>query len=48
VDSVALLGTPADCRERLEVYRQAGLALPIIRLSVGKEAATVAIRACAP
>jgi probable F420-dependent oxidoreductase len=30
IDAVAIAGTPAQCRERLERYRQAGLTLPIV------------------
>lgn len=52
VDAVAVAGTPAECGERVERYRRAGLALPIISPRVsgprGKDAAMEAIRACAP
>jgi probable F420-dependent oxidoreductase len=52
IDAVALAGTPAACRERLAVYREAGLALPIVSPRVaGADARTMAtavIRACAP
>jgi probable F420-dependent oxidoreductase len=52
IDAVALAGTARDCRERVEVYRRAGLGLPIISPRVAgpdpKKAAFDAIRACAP
>jgi probable F420-dependent oxidoreductase len=52
VDAVALAGTPQQCRDRIEVYRGAGLRLPIISPRVAgadpKAAALEAIRACAP
>jgi alkanesulfonate monooxygenase SsuD/methylene tetrahydromethanopterin reductase-like flavin-dependent oxidoreductase (luciferase family) len=52
IDTVALAGTPSDCRERLAAYRKAGLALPIVSPRVGggdaKARAMAAIRACAP
>ena len=52
IDAVTIAGTPEDCRERLERYRRAGLALPIISPRTGpgdpKRAAIEAIRACAP
>jgi alkanesulfonate monooxygenase SsuD/methylene tetrahydromethanopterin reductase-like flavin-dependent oxidoreductase (luciferase family) len=52
IDAVTLAGTPDMCRPRLAVYRDAGLALPIVSPRVsgadGKQAAMTAIRACAP
>jgi probable F420-dependent oxidoreductase len=52
IDAVALAGTPETCRERIEEYRRAGLALPIISpRASGPETlhiAMAAIRACAP
>lgn len=52
VDAIAVTGTPAECRARIEQYRQAGLALPVIipRLSEPepRRRALEAIRACAP
>jgi probable F420-dependent oxidoreductase len=52
VDAVAVVGTPADCRERVEAYRRAGLALPIISPRAsgpdGKHMVMEALRACAP
>jgi len=52
IDAVTIAGTPEVCRERLERYRRAGLALPIISPRTGpgdpKRAAIEAIRACAP
>jgi probable F420-dependent oxidoreductase len=52
IAATGVVGTPAECRERLEAYRHAGLALPIIspfsRGPDGKQRAINAIRACAP
>jgi 5,10-methylenetetrahydromethanopterin reductase len=52
IDAVALAGTPDHCRERLDAYRRAGLALPIVSpRAAGPDARTLAmaaIRACAP
>jgi probable F420-dependent oxidoreductase len=52
IDTVALAGTPDHCRERLDAYRRAGLALPIVSpRAAGPDAKTMAmaaIRACAP
>jgi probable F420-dependent oxidoreductase len=52
IDAVALAGTPDTCAARLEAYRRAGLALPIVSPRVtGAHAAATAmavIRACAP
>ena len=52
IDAVALAGTPETCRERIDVYRRAGLALPIVSPRVsgtdGLALAMAAIRACAP
>lgn len=52
VDAISVAGTPADVRARVEAYRAAGLALPIISPRVGgpdaKVQAMEAIRACAP
>ena len=52
IDAVAIAGTPEDCRARLENYRRAGLALPIVSPRTGagdpKGAAMETIRACAP
>ncbi len=47
--STSAVGTPAECRERIEAYRQSGIDLPIISpRSGGKAGALAAIRACAP
>jgi len=52
IDAVALAGTAQECRERIESYRRAGLALPIVSpRAAGPDAKAVAlatIRACAP
>ena len=52
IDAVALAGTPDRCRERLAVYRRAGLALPILSPRVAgahaRQMAMDTIRACAP
>jgi alkanesulfonate monooxygenase SsuD/methylene tetrahydromethanopterin reductase-like flavin-dependent oxidoreductase (luciferase family) len=52
VDAIALAGTPDECRDRLERYRRAGLALPIVspRLAGVNPAgeAEAVIRALAP
>jgi alkanesulfonate monooxygenase SsuD/methylene tetrahydromethanopterin reductase-like flavin-dependent oxidoreductase (luciferase family) len=51
IEAVAVVGTPAQCRERVERYRASGIQLPIISPRVGADgmrAATDAIRACAP
>lgn len=52
IDAVAVAGTPDDCRERIERYRRAGLALPILspRVAGGdpRREAMAIVRACAP
>jgi probable F420-dependent oxidoreductase len=52
IDSVAVAGTPDQCRERIERYRSAGLRLPILSPRVASGDPTHAvmdiIRACAP
>ena len=52
VDSVALAGSPDECRERLQKYRDAGIRLPIVSPRASgpnaKERAMAVIRACAP
>ena len=52
IAATAVVGTPAECRERLEAYRHTGIALPIISPFTsgpeGKQRALEAIRACAP
>jgi probable F420-dependent oxidoreductase len=52
IDAVAIAGTAEDCRERVDRYRRAGLALPIVSPRIdGPNALSQAmdvIRACAP
>ena len=52
IAATGIAGTPDDCRERLEEYRDAGLDLPIIspfaRGPDAKERFLAAIEACAP
>lgn len=52
LQALGVAGTPRECRERIEAYRQAGIALPII-FPVGggpdgKQRAMETIRTCAP
>jgi alkanesulfonate monooxygenase SsuD/methylene tetrahydromethanopterin reductase-like flavin-dependent oxidoreductase (luciferase family) len=37
VDTMALAGTPQECRTRLQEFRRAGVSLPILSLSVGDQ-----------
>lgn len=51
VEATSVVGTAADCQERIAAYRQSGIHLPIIspRSAVlGKDGAIAAIKACAP
>jgi probable F420-dependent oxidoreductase len=52
IAATGVVGTPAECRERLAAYRHAGLALPIIspfsRGPQGKQHVIDAIKVCAP
>lgn len=52
IQAVAVAGTPAECRERLDAYRRSGIALPIIvPVSEGPDSTQQvmeAIRACRP
>ncbi|NQV58958.1 MAG: LLM class flavin-dependent oxidoreductase [Alphaproteobacteria bacterium] len=52
IDATSVVGTPEQCRERLEAYRQSGIDLPIIspfaRGANAKATFEAAIRACAP
>ena len=52
VDTVALAGSAEECRERLQLYREAGIRMPIISPRASspdaKERAMAVIRACAP
>jgi hypothetical protein len=49
---MGVVGTPAECQERLDAYRDAGLAVPIISPRSAQRddiAGTMAaLRACAP
>jgi alkanesulfonate monooxygenase SsuD/methylene tetrahydromethanopterin reductase-like flavin-dependent oxidoreductase (luciferase family) len=54
IAAVGVAGTPEVCRERIDAYRRAGIALPIINPMIlspgreGKQDVLDAIRACAP
>jgi probable F420-dependent oxidoreductase len=52
IDATSLAGTPAQCRERIEVYRRSGIDVPILspyaRGPGSKARFEAAIRACAP
>lgn len=52
VDATSIAGTPAQCRERLEAYRQSGIDVPILspyaRGPGAKARFEAVIRACAP
>lgn len=52
VDTVAIAGSPEECRERLQKYREAGIKMPIVSPRAtgpeAKERAKAVIRACAP
>jgi len=52
IDATSIAGTPAQCRERIEAYRAAGLDLPILspfaRGPGAKARFDAAIRACTP
>ena len=52
IDATSVSGTPAQCRARIEAYRQSGLDVPIISpFARGPDASArfeAAIRACAP
>jgi probable F420-dependent oxidoreductase len=52
IDAVAVAGTPAECREKIERYRASGIALPIVTPRGGGPDPTArvvaAIHACAP
>jgi len=52
IAATGVAGTPAECRDRLEAYRESGLDLPIIspfaRGDDAKERFLAAIEACAP
>jgi F420-dependent oxidoreductase-like protein len=43
VDSVAITGTPAQCRSRLQEFRKAGVTLPILSFSVDNQQAAQAV-----
>ncbi len=52
IDATSIAGTPAECRERIEAYRQSGIDLPILspfaRGPGAKAAFQAVIEACAP
>ena len=52
IEKIAIVGTPEQCRQRIEEYRRAGITLPLIspRFSGAgaREQAMEVIRACAP
>ena len=52
IDKLSVIGTPEQCREKLQQYREAGISLPIVSPRVSgpgaKEQAMATIRACAP
>jgi 5,10-methylenetetrahydromethanopterin reductase len=52
ITATGVVGVPEECRDRIEAYRQSGIALPIIspfsRGPNGKQRIMAAIRACAP
>ena len=52
IDATSIVGTPEQCREQLEAYRQSGIDLPIIspfaRGPNSKATFEAAIQACAP
>lgn len=52
IDATSIAGTPEQCRDRIEAYRQSGIDLPILspyaRGPAAKARFEAAIRACAP
>jgi probable F420-dependent oxidoreductase len=52
IEAIAVAGTPAECRERIETYRRSGISLPIISpRPTGrdpKQAVIEVLKACAP
>jgi probable F420-dependent oxidoreductase len=52
IEAIAVAGTPAECRDRIEAYRRSGITLPIISPRPSgtdpKRAAFEALKACAP
>jgi probable F420-dependent oxidoreductase len=52
IEAIAVAGTPAECRDRVEAYRRSGITLPIISPrptgTDPKQAAFEALKACAP
>jgi alkanesulfonate monooxygenase SsuD/methylene tetrahydromethanopterin reductase-like flavin-dependent oxidoreductase (luciferase family) len=52
IDATSIAGTPEQCRERIEAYRQSGIDVPILspfaRGPGAKSKFETAIRACAP
>ena len=52
IDKIGVVGSPDQCRAKLQEYRDAGISLPIVSARVSgpgaKECAMETIRACAP
>jgi alkanesulfonate monooxygenase SsuD/methylene tetrahydromethanopterin reductase-like flavin-dependent oxidoreductase (luciferase family) len=52
IQALGIVGTAAECRERIEMYRQSGIKLPVIFPAGGgpdgKQKVMDTIRACAP
>ena len=51
IDATSIAGTPAECRARIEAYRQSGIDLPILSpfaRGPGQARFEAVIRACAP
>jgi alkanesulfonate monooxygenase SsuD/methylene tetrahydromethanopterin reductase-like flavin-dependent oxidoreductase (luciferase family) len=52
IEAIAVAGTPAECRDRIEAYRRSGITLPIISPrptgTDPKQATIEALKACAP
>jgi alkanesulfonate monooxygenase SsuD/methylene tetrahydromethanopterin reductase-like flavin-dependent oxidoreductase (luciferase family) len=52
IETLSIAGTPAECRERVEAYRQSGIGHPVIfpvsEGPMGKQHVLEAVQACAP